>query len=84
VTGLTGPNSQPPAAPRPRRVKLATNLGAWLVAWATVFGPLGSFGGQLASLPLPIRALVISGVLVALMTNLVMPFLGRLLRRWVG
>jgi antibiotic biosynthesis monooxygenase (ABM) superfamily enzyme len=84
VTGLTGPNSQPPAAPRPWRVKFATNLGAWLVAWATVFGLLAAFGGQLASLPLAIRALVISGVLVAIMTNLVMPFLGRLVRRWVG
>jgi antibiotic biosynthesis monooxygenase (ABM) superfamily enzyme len=50
-------------------------LGAWLVAFVVVLALLTLLGDELESLPLAGRALVISGVLVALMANLVMPVL---------
>jgi antibiotic biosynthesis monooxygenase (ABM) superfamily enzyme len=55
---------------------VATTLGAWLVAFLVVLALLTVFGDELGSLPLALRALVISGVLVTLMVNLVMPGLG--------
>jgi antibiotic biosynthesis monooxygenase (ABM) superfamily enzyme len=51
-------------------------LAAWLVAWLVVAGLLTFFGKQLGSLPIGVRALVMSGLLVALMVNLVMPAVG--------
>jgi hypothetical protein len=62
---------------------VATTLGAWLVAFLVVTALLTLFGDQLASLPLPLRALVISGLLVGLMVNLVMPVLSAALARWL-
>ena len=50
-------------------------LATWLVAFATVTAILSIFGHQLAELPLAIRALMISGVLVVVMTQLVQPAL---------
>ena len=60
----------------------ATTLGAWLVAFVVVTGLLTLFGDQLGSLPLALRALVISGLLVVLMVNLVMPVLSGAVARW--
>jgi antibiotic biosynthesis monooxygenase (ABM) superfamily enzyme len=40
-------------------------------------------GTPVGALPLALRALAISGVLVALMANLVMPLLGRVAERWL-
>jgi antibiotic biosynthesis monooxygenase (ABM) superfamily enzyme len=66
----------PTAAPKPRvPTRLVMTLAAWLVAFLIVTSLLELFGDALASLPLPVRALVISGVLVTLMTNVVMPLL---------
>jgi antibiotic biosynthesis monooxygenase (ABM) superfamily enzyme len=61
-----------------------TTLAAWLVAFLIVTAILTLFGDQLESLPLALRALVISGVLVALMTNLVMPVLSAAIARWTA
>ena len=55
--------------------RAAMTLSAWLVAFAVVTALLALFGHELGALPLALRALVISGVLVALMVNLVMPLL---------
>ena len=57
-------------------------LAAWLVAWLVVLVLLSVLGDQLGSLPAP-RALAISGVLVVLMANLVMPLLGQVAERWL-
>jgi antibiotic biosynthesis monooxygenase (ABM) superfamily enzyme len=65
-------------------VRLATSVIAWLVAFLVVTALLSLLGDQLASLPLAVRALAISGVLVALMGNLVMPLLARLVARWLA
>jgi Pyridoxamine 5'-phosphate oxidase len=54
---------------------------AWLVAFTVVTTLLTLFRHQLGTLPLALRALVISGVLVALMANLVMPVLTAALGR---
>jgi antibiotic biosynthesis monooxygenase (ABM) superfamily enzyme len=62
-------------------VRVATTLAAWLVAFVVVTSLLTLFGDELGSLPPALRALVISGVLVTLMVNLVMPILGQALRQ---
>jgi antibiotic biosynthesis monooxygenase (ABM) superfamily enzyme len=69
---------------RPRLAKLVMTLGAWLVAFVVVLALLTFLGDELQSLPLALRALVISGVLVSLMANLVMPVLSVAIARWGG
>lgn len=59
-------------------------LGAWLVAFVVVLMLLTLLGDELESLPLALRALVISGVLVSLMANLVMPVLSLAIARSLG
>jgi antibiotic biosynthesis monooxygenase (ABM) superfamily enzyme len=74
------------ASSRPRwRARMATTLGGWLAAFLVVTALLRLFGDQLGSLPLELRALVLSGVMVGLMANVVMPFLNLLAaQRWSG
>ena len=74
---------EPSRAPR-WLAPVATTLGAWLVAFLVVTALLTVFADELASLPLAVRALLISGVLVALMVNLVMPLLSGALARWLA
>jgi antibiotic biosynthesis monooxygenase (ABM) superfamily enzyme len=59
-------------------------VAAWLVAFLVVTALLSQFGDELGSLPLALRALVISGVLVVLMVNVVMPALNVAVARWVA
>lgn len=73
----------PRSAPGPWLVRLTMTLAAWPVAWLVIVALLSAFGDQLGSLPLALRALVISGVLIALMANLVMPLLGRVAESWL-
>lgn len=65
------------------RARLATMLAAWSAAFLLVLAILSFFGDELASLPLALRALVMSGVLMTVMSTVVMPALnvavGRLL-----
>lgn len=72
---MSEPIDNHPAGP-PWRVRLAMTLVAWLVAFGLVTTLLSVFGDQLGSLPLALRALVISGVLVTVMSTVVMPALG--------
>jgi antibiotic biosynthesis monooxygenase (ABM) superfamily enzyme len=78
---MSEPMDNHPADP-PWRVRLAMTLVAWLVAFGLVMTLLSVFGDQLNSLPLALRALVISGVLVTVMTQVVMPALGVAASRW--
>jgi antibiotic biosynthesis monooxygenase (ABM) superfamily enzyme len=72
-------------SPAPRWLApVATTIGAWLVAFLVVTALLSVFGDEPKSLPLALRALVISGLLVALMVNLVMPVLSAAVARWVA
>ncbi|MEU8306616.1 hypothetical protein AB0C84_23960 [Actinomadura sp. NPDC048955] len=66
------------------RARLAMTLAAWLVAFAVVMVLLALFGDLLAALPMAARAAVISGVLVTVMVNLVMPRLAAVIGRWTG
>ena len=68
---------------RQRLAPVVTTLAAWLVAYGVVVALLVLFGHQLARMPLALRALVMSGVLVALMVNLVMPLLSVAIGRWL-
>jgi hypothetical protein len=69
-------------ARRPLAAMLMT-LGAWLVAFLVALALLTALSDELESLPLALRAFVISGVLVTLMANLVMPILNVAIARWL-
>lgn len=53
--------------------RLAITLTAWAIAFAVVNALLTLFSEQLNAMSPALRALVISGVLVGLMVNVVMP-----------
>ena len=55
-------------------------LLAWLAAFVIVMALFLAFGTQLRELPLALRALVISGVLVVTMTQVAIPLIQRFLR----
>jgi antibiotic biosynthesis monooxygenase (ABM) superfamily enzyme len=55
------------------QARVATTLLAWLAAFLVVTLLQRLFAAQLGALPLEVRALVLSGVLVGLMANVVMP-----------
>ena len=69
---------------RPWLAPLLTTLAGWLVAFFVVTTLLTVFGDELGSLPLALRALVMSGVLVALMANVVMPVVSPAIARSVN
>jgi antibiotic biosynthesis monooxygenase (ABM) superfamily enzyme len=77
-------NEQTRARARRRLAMLLMTLAAWPVAFVVVLALLTLFGDELKSLPIALRALVISGVLVSLMANLVMPALNAAIGRWLG
>jgi antibiotic biosynthesis monooxygenase (ABM) superfamily enzyme len=82
---MVGEQLDNPSRPPRWLARVATTLGAWLVAFGVVTALLTLFGDELGSLPLALRALVISGVLVVLMVNLVMPLLSVVVaRRFAG
>jgi antibiotic biosynthesis monooxygenase (ABM) superfamily enzyme len=60
--------------------RVAFVLLAWLAAFVIVMALFVAFGTQLEELPLALRALVISGVLVVSMTQVVIPLINRFLR----
>jgi antibiotic biosynthesis monooxygenase (ABM) superfamily enzyme len=70
-----------PARARRWRAQAMMTLTAWLIAFLVVLVVSTVFDDELASLPRPLRALVLSGVLVALMVNLVMPTVSAALSR---
>jgi len=86
VTGRPQSASGGPLSPGspPWLLRLVTTLAGWLVAFLIVVSLLSVFKDELASLPLALRALVISGVLVALMVNAVMPVLSNAIPRWLA
>jgi antibiotic biosynthesis monooxygenase (ABM) superfamily enzyme len=64
------------------RTKIAMNLLAWVSAFLIILALFALFGDQLQARSLPVRALIISGVMVILMLNVVIPALRRLVSRW--
>lgn len=65
----------------PPRAKLA--LLTWAGAYAVILGVLAVGGPALASWPLALRALVLSGLMVAAMTWVIVPVTTRLFRGWL-
>jgi antibiotic biosynthesis monooxygenase (ABM) superfamily enzyme len=53
----------------------------WLAAFLILMSLFLAFGRQLNGLPLPLRVLIVSGVLVVSMTQVVIPRSNRYLRR---
>ncbi|MGD1914360.1 MAG: hypothetical protein ACFB2X_27050 [Rivularia sp. (in: cyanobacteria)] len=66
---------------QPPRYKLF--LLTWLAIYPLITGILLLFGQQLSLLPLPLRTLILTGVLVYLMTFWVMPNLTKQFQTWL-
>jgi hypothetical protein len=66
----------------PPRTKLA--LLTWVGAYAVILVVLAVGGPALASWPLALRALVVSGLMVAAMTWVIVPVMTRLFRGWLA
>jgi antibiotic biosynthesis monooxygenase (ABM) superfamily enzyme len=64
--------------------KLVTTGMAWLVVYLLLLVLFSVFEDQLAALTPPVRLLVVSGVLVTVMANLVMPMVMRIVGAWIG
>jgi antibiotic biosynthesis monooxygenase (ABM) superfamily enzyme len=64
--------------------KLVTTGMAWLVVYLLLLTLFSIFEDQRAALTLPIRLLVVSGVLVACMANLVVPIVTRIVGAWIS
>jgi uncharacterized protein len=79
TTGAPGTHSQRPSG-RPR-AKLA--LLTWAGAYAVILVALAIAGPTMASWPVPLRALVLSGLMVAAMTWIIVPAITRLFRGWL-
>jgi Pyridoxamine 5'-phosphate oxidase len=84
LVAMTREQLDDPSRTRRWLAPVASTLGAWLVAFLVVTALLTLFGDELGSLPLALRALVISGLLVALMVNVVMPVLNVAIARWLA
>lgn len=71
-----------PAGPKaPPRHKLA--LLTWLGAYGVITGLLALLGPVMASWPLPLRTLLLSVLMVAALTWVVMPALNKAFRGWL-
>lgn len=66
---------------RRSRAKLA--LLTWAGAYAVIMAVLTVGGPAMASWPLALRALALSGLMVAAMTWVIMPLMMRLFRPWL-
>ncbi len=58
-------------------------LLTWLAIYPLITAILWLFGSFLVLFPLPLRTLILTGVLVYLMTYIVMPKLMKLFDRWL-
>ena len=65
-----------PIRSRPWAIRLATTLVVWPIAFLIVLALLRLFGDTIESLSPALDALVFTAVLVPIMGNLVMPFVG--------
>jgi hypothetical protein len=66
----------------PPRARLA--LLTWIGAYAVILVVLAVGGSALASWPLAVRALVVSGLMVAAMTWVIVPLMTWLFRGWLA
>jgi uncharacterized protein len=69
-------------APKPPRYKLA--LLTWAGAYAVITLILAVFGPAMAAWPLPLRTLLLTALMVAALTWVVIPLLSRLFQGWLA
>jgi uncharacterized protein len=62
------------------RATVVTLLLLWLGAWLSLMVVFTLFGSELAKLPLAVRLLLVSAVLVLVMSQLVIPVVAK----WIG
>jgi len=62
------------------RATVVTLLLLWLGAWLSLMVVFTLFGSELAKLPLAVRLLLVSAVLVLVMSQLVIPAVAK----WIG
>jgi hypothetical protein len=79
ASGRSTSGSQPHSGPP--RTKLALS---WVGAYAVILVVLAVGGPALAGWPLALRALVVSGLMVAAMTWVIVPVMTRLFRGWLA
>jgi antibiotic biosynthesis monooxygenase (ABM) superfamily enzyme len=72
-------NGKQPSSPPRHRLALLT----WAGAYPVITAILGLLGPTMVGWPLAVRTLVVSVLMVALLTWVVMPSLTRLLRGWL-
>jgi uncharacterized protein len=77
--------SAPTGASRPRRRRPRAKLAllTWAGAYAVILSVLAIGGPALAHWPLALRALALSGLVVAAMTWVIVPLVTRLFRGWL-
>jgi len=72
---------RPSRQTKPPRYKLF--LLTWLAIYPLITGIFWIFGTWLYAIPLAIRTLILTGVLVYLMTYVVMPWLMKIFHNWL-
>ncbi|MBW4457186.1 MAG: hypothetical protein KME55_33480 [Nostoc indistinguendum CM1-VF10] len=70
-------------APRTQPPRYKMFLLTWLAIYPLITGIYLLFGNFLSALPLLLRTLLLTGVLVYLMTYLVMPHLTKTFHKWL-
>lgn len=65
----------------PARTTMLTLLLLWVGAYVTLMVIFTFFGAQLDTLPLPVRVLLVSAVLVVVMTEVAIPVVARVVSR---
>ena len=75
------PTPSPPHRVPAWLARVVMTITAWPFAFLTVLALFTFFDDELGSLPLATRALVVSGVLVTLMANVVIPVLNDVVHR---
>lgn len=78
MTDPHAPASRTTSSPPTIRARVVTTLLTWGSVYTLLLSIFTLFDDQLSALPSALRLLVVSGVLVALMANLVMPAVTRL------
>lgn len=63
------------------KARVLSLLLLWLGAYATLMALFTLFGPQLNGMPIPLRTLLLSAVLVLVMTQVVIPVVVRLVSR---
>lgn len=67
---------------QPSKWKFA--LMVWIAIYPSITVVQLTIGNQIVSLPLPLRTLIMTGILVPLMVYVLLPFLRKILGNWLN